>query len=716
MSRPRAGFSLMIGQTISHYRVLEKLGGGGMGVVYKAEDVNLGRHVALKFLPPELAIDLASLERFQREARAASALNHPNICTIYEIGQQDVQPFIHRDIKPANIFVTERGQAKILDFGLAKRRPQAPGPGAPGFSAMPTAGTSEEDLTSPGAALGTVAYMSPEQARGEELDPRTDLFSSGVVLYEMATGKLAFPGTTSAVIFHAILERAPISASRLNPELPPKLEEIITKALEKDRKMRYQSASELRTDLARLKRDSDSARLVSSPALEPGQGKAHHVGRKPVMVVAAGVLLAIAAALAFYKFMPHKARGPSFQAMNFTRLTNTGHARLAAISPDGKYVAYTVEETGKQSLWMRQVATASTMQVVPPAASAPAYRGLTFSGDGNYIYYVLADSVFGVLYRTPVLGGASKKLISDVDTRVTLSPDGKRLAFIRFYETEQTVKLITANVDGSGEEVIATRKLPEFFTEPAWSPDGQIIAVATVGALDISLVGIAIRGGSAKPLSSSKWSWIQGVRRLSDQSGLVVLGSELSKQGSDQLWHVSYPAGMVQRITNDLNTYSGADVTTDSNMIVTVQQQVLSNLWVAPSGNSTHATQITLAEGRNEGRNGISWTPDGKLVYTSANNLWIVESDGSSARELLSNPGLNITPCVCHTGGQVVFASLRSSRMNLWKIDKDGENLTQLTKAFSEFPTCSPDGKWVVYTSIDGLIWKIAIEGGQHAW
>jgi len=371
----------VIGSTVSHYRVIEKLGSGGMGVVYKAQDTALGRFVALKFLPEDLAHDRAALERFRREAKAASALNHANICTIYDVGEENGRSFIvmefldgmtlkhrieskplpleevlhlgteitdaleaahaegiiHRDIKPANIFVTKRGHAKVLDFGLAQLAPVAQGVST---SVMPTI-TAEQELTRHGTTIGTVGYMSPEQARGEELDVRTDLFSFGAVFYEMATGRMAFLGNTAAIIHDAILNRAPVPVSLLNPGLPPKFEEIIGKALEKDRKLRYQNASDMRADLQRLHRDIELTELRRADPSATSRAVVPTVRSKRAAVIAIVAILAIAAGVVLWRLsVPANPGARMLTQRSITANPPENPVYAAAISPDGRSLAY----------------------------------------------------------------------------------------------------------------------------------------------------------------------------------------------------------------------------------------------------------------------------------------------------------------------------------------------------------------------------------------
>jgi eukaryotic-like serine/threonine-protein kinase len=749
----------LMGKKISHYRVLQLLGGGGMGVVYQAEDLKLGRQVAMKFLPGELASDPAAFERMQREARAASALDHPNICAIYELDEHQGQPFIvmqllegttlrewiensasestharlnplldlgmqiadglaaahqkgviHRDIKPANIFITSRGEAKILDFGVAKflELPElVPELAKPwqetGVAANPA-------LTRTGATMGTPYYLLPEQIRGEKLDARSDLFSLGLVLYEMATGHRAFAGDTAALIRQAVLDQPVVPLRQLAPELPLELHRIITKALEKDRERRYQSGKELKTDLERLRRES----------LQLAQPSPWLSSRRAVLLGT----LAVVAVVAFLSLNLRRTKSVPFAITKTTRLTGDGQTFKASISPDGRYVAHTSLAAGQESLRVRRTTTLNDIEIVPPQAVR--YLGISFSPDSETIYYVVRTEGDEPpsLYRVAVMGGASEKLKGRLDSPVTLSPNGRKFAFVRESATEST--LIVADLEAGGEQILISRKLPRVLDYPAWSPDGQIIActdtdssVASTKGSDTRIIEVHVADRTQKTLSAHAWGYVRQLAWLGNGRGLVMSARGQEESGIFHVWYVSYPDGIERRVTGGLNGQTGVSVSADSRQIVTVEESSFSSsIWRIPA---TRSQDSDLVVSGLSGWSAPVWTQADRIAFEEEldgrRSIWTIDTNGAN-RKQLTLTGNNYDHSVSRNGQRVAWISDRNGSPAIWTMDMDGGNLGMVVNASGEsFPQLSPDGKWIAFTVIGSehwtTLWRVASEGGQ---
>jgi eukaryotic-like serine/threonine-protein kinase len=789
---------MLSGTKLGRYEIRKKIGAGGMGEVYLAHDEQLNRKVALKVLLPEFCCDAERTERFRLEAKAASRLNHPNIITIYEVGIEDDRLFIatefvdgetlrekinsgeltyldavkiaeqvadalavahdahivHRDIKPDNIMIRRDGIVKILDFGLAK----------PIFEKL--VGAEDETVrlvkTQPGMVMGSVRYMSPEQARGKDTDERTDVWSLGVVLYETLTGNNPFEGETVSDSLAAVIhvEPAPLE------DVPEELQRIVRKALKKKSAERYQSIKDFALDLKDLrlevehhsgenrlnqfqktvsvkKHDTDETQTllhqtISAEHHTREQGRFSKTGEKtvsdkpkrqwllPATIILSAAILAFGGLYHLPKLFGSNT--PVFQAIQASRLTDNGAANLAEISPDGKFVAFVSRQEGRRSLVVRQVATGSLVPVVPPTVLS--FFQPSFTPDGNFIYYVMSDKGVGTLFQIPTLGGESKKIIIDVDSKVSFSPDGKKIAFIRHNPNEGGDTVVVADQDGANPQAFVQTKEIGYdqFVGVDWSPENDKLLVGVFKNRSepnqkLQLATINLEDKKLEFVGDKGWLGVRNFEWMRNGAGIVLVAKASTGENS-QVWLLSYPEGETRQITTDTTDYDSVSVSADGTSLVTTRIDAISSLWTRDM--QTKEMRQIIVENKNLlGHGGLSTMPDGKLLYVKFTgkdiNIFTSEADGSGEKQLTSNNGINQSPVVSPDGKYIVFCSNRTGIYSIWRMNPDGSNPIPLTRDQNVIDMqmqVTKDGRNVVFmrqTSDGGKtkLLKVSIDGGE---
>jgi serine/threonine protein kinase len=797
---------MLAGQRFGRYEVHSKLGEGGMGEVYIALDAELGRSVAIKLLPSEFTTDNDRRSRFRQEARVISALNHPNIITIYEIGENELGSFlateyvegrtlrnviknesltlprvlkiieqaanalvaahaagiVHRDIKPENIMLRRDGIVKVLDFGLAKPRNPV----------LPVA-DGDSSKTVPGTVMGSARYMSPEQARGLDVDERTDIWSLGIVMYEMLSGHVPFEGETTADTLASVIYKEPEPINHLMPNLPLELQRILKKALQKDCEERYQSVKDLSLDIKSLVFDLEHAEgaernsgghIISNPQFSENPTILHRTisanhptdqtnlytmgpeSRSFVMnknnawkygsVAFLGLLLLAIVGLGVLSWNKGSEvlSASAFSKTQITRINTDGKATAPALSPDGKYVAFVSGDPGAKSLLVKQISTESSVTVVPSTNLNLA--NVTFSPEGDYVYYceTRSDGVINTLYRVPTLGGTPKKLIEDVDGAVSFSPDGREFSFIRHATSNGADNVIVADTATLEMHTLISTKDTDydFFSfRIAWSPDGKKILLGAgvrqggfVTRTDIAEISIADK--TIRRLNGGDMFFANNFVWLEDGSGFLFVARE-TQNAPTQVWRASYRSMEMHQVTNDFNDYLELSISGDGRKLVTVKGDTSSSIWRYTPATKALA-QITDESRNLEGNQGLTERPDKNLLYVRTEakqgQIWLAGPDGKNAHPIFTEPGYSVAPVITPDGRYIVFnlQKDRDKSSRIWRATADGKEAVQLTEESAEYadfsPQLTPDGKTVIFqrqiSNVDrSILMKVPIEGGE---